>query len=98
MHAVAVNALINQRMLLVEMQRREEQTKPGRRDQKAPCSFFVLQSKLKEEETSSPARHYTNVLYVKSGNLYKATQSQLSIDSILPFGPELLASRSSFSF
>jgi hypothetical protein len=49
MHAVAMNTLINQRMLLAEMQRREEQTKPGTRDQKAPCSFFVLQSKFGRE-------------------------------------------------
>jgi hypothetical protein len=61
MHAVAVYILINQKILLVEMRREEEQTKPGTRDQKAPCSFFVLKVKTKEEKTSSPARYYTSV-------------------------------------
>jgi hypothetical protein len=61
MHAVAVRISIIQRMLLIELQGREERTKPGTRGQKAPCSSFVLQSELKEEETSSPARHYTSV-------------------------------------
>jgi hypothetical protein len=63
MHAVAVCTPIIQRMLLAETRREEKQTKLGTRDQKAPCSFFVLKLKVaaKEEETSSPARYYTNV-------------------------------------
>jgi hypothetical protein len=83
MHTVAVYTSINQRMLLIEMQRGEERLKPGTRGQKAPCSSFVLSFGLrenqdvinvdnnklpdirvqnrKEEETSSPARHYTSV-------------------------------------
>jgi hypothetical protein len=49
MHAVAKYAPIDQRMLLVEMRGKEEQTKPGTRGQKAPCSFFVLRPKFKSE-------------------------------------------------
>jgi hypothetical protein len=49
MHAVVEYALINQRVLLVTTQRGEEQTKPGTRDQKAPCSFFVLCPKFERE-------------------------------------------------
>jgi hypothetical protein len=55
MHAVAVYTLINQRMLLIEMQRQEEQSKPGTRGQKAPCSSFVLQSKLERGGNKFPS-------------------------------------------
>jgi hypothetical protein len=44
-----------------EKEKKNKQTKPGMRDQKAPCSFFVLFTKLKEEETSSPARYCTGI-------------------------------------
>jgi hypothetical protein len=49
MHAIANYALIDQRMLFAEMRGKEEQTKPGTRGQKAPCSFFVLRTKFKSE-------------------------------------------------
>jgi hypothetical protein len=49
MHAVAKYALINQRMLFVEMREREEQTKSGTRAKKAPSSFFMLRPKFKSE-------------------------------------------------
>jgi hypothetical protein len=55
MHAVAVYTLINQRMLLIEMQRGEERTKPGTRGQKAPCSSFVLQSRLERGGNKFPS-------------------------------------------
>jgi hypothetical protein len=46
MHTVTVYTSINQRMLLIEMQRGEERSKPGTRGQKAPCSSFVLKPEL----------------------------------------------------
>jgi hypothetical protein len=36
-------------MLFVKMRGKEEQTKPGMRGQKAPCSFFELRTKFKSE-------------------------------------------------
>jgi hypothetical protein len=49
MHALAVYTPINQRMLLIEIQRGEERSKPGTRGQKAPCSSFVLKQELERE-------------------------------------------------
>jgi hypothetical protein len=55
MHAVVVYTLINQRMLLVELQGREERTKPGTRGQKAPCSSFVLKPELERGGNKFPS-------------------------------------------
>jgi hypothetical protein len=55
MHAVAVYTSINQRMLLIEMQRGEERSKPGTRGQKAPCSSFVLKPELKRGGNKFPS-------------------------------------------
>jgi hypothetical protein len=55
MHAVAVYTLLNQRILLIEMQRQEEQSKPGTRGQKAPCSPFVLKPKLERGGNKFPS-------------------------------------------
>jgi hypothetical protein len=57
----------------------------GARRRPALSLCYVSSSKLKEEETSSPARHYTNVSLCKSGNLYKAPQFRSSTNSTLPF-------------
>jgi hypothetical protein len=56
--------LIKQGMLLIEMQRRrtnKQNQAQGTRRRPALSSCYVQGSKVREEETSSPARHYTNV-------------------------------------
>jgi hypothetical protein len=55
MHVVAVYTLIDQRMLLIKMQRGEERTKPGTRGQKAPCSSFVLKPELERGGNKFPS-------------------------------------------
>jgi hypothetical protein len=55
MHAVAVYTPINQRVLLIKMQRQEEQSKPGMRGQKAPCSSFVLKPELERGGNKFPS-------------------------------------------
>jgi hypothetical protein len=63
--------------------REKEQTNQARGARRRPAlsSCYIPSSKVKEKETSSPARHYTNVSLCKSGNPYKATQSRLSTNS-----------------
>jgi hypothetical protein len=55
MHAVAVYTPTKQRMLLIEMQRGEERSKPGTRGQKAPCSSFVLKAELERGGNKFPS-------------------------------------------
>jgi hypothetical protein len=64
-----------------EKKYRQNQARGARR-RPALSSCYAPSSKVKEEETSSPARHYTNIPLCRTGNLYKATQSRSSTNSI----------------
>jgi hypothetical protein len=84
MHAVAVYTLMNQRMLLVELQGREETNKTRHEGPKGALLFLRAKTRVGKSRKQVPQRGTTLAFpYVESGNLYKATQSQLCVSILL---------------
>jgi hypothetical protein len=87
MHAAAVCTPISQRMLPIEMLREEEQNKRNQaRGAEGALLFRRATIKVGKRRKQDPQRGTVLAFfYVELGNLYKATQFYLSINSALPF-------------